>query len=149
MTEPLPFAVADTSVLLAAFNRRDNLHKEGVGVLTTARILVVSPLVLAELDYLLTAKAGETTAVQAAERIAALASLGQVHIAHVDHGAIREAADLLRRYQGQAIGLTDAVNAVLAWKLRSPVILSFDGHYRHTIGPRTAGEKHLEVLPQG
>ncbi|MGP3949721.1 hypothetical protein [Streptomyces sp. 7N604] len=108
----------------------------------------MSPLVLAELDYLLMARAGETTAVQAAERIAGLASVGQVRIAQVNHVAIREAADVLRQYQGQAIGLTDAVNACLAWKLRRPVILSFDGHYRHTISPRKAGEKHLEVLPQ-
>jgi predicted nucleic acid-binding protein len=133
VTERIPFAVADTSVLLAAFNRSDDQHKRAS----------------VSLQHLLTTEAGETTAVQAAERIAGLASVGQVRIAQVDHWMVREAADLLRQYQGHAIGLTDAVNACLAWKLGRPMILSFDGHYRYTIGPRKAGEKHLEVLPQG
>ncbi|MCT9081141.1 PIN domain-containing protein [Streptomyces fulvoviolaceus] len=63
MTAPVTLAVADTSVLLAAFNRRDDRHRDGIEAFGMARILVLSPLVLAELDYLLHQQASEKEAV--------------------------------------------------------------------------------------
>ncbi|WP_327075572.1 hypothetical protein OG196_43360 (plasmid) [Kitasatospora purpeofusca] len=39
---PLGVAVADTSVLLAAFNRKDDLHTQGAQALSLARVLIVS-----------------------------------------------------------------------------------------------------------
>jgi predicted nucleic acid-binding protein len=62
--------------------------------------------------------------------------------------ALNEAERLMRTYADHdAIGLTDAVNALLAWTLPQPVILSLDHHYRNVIAPRTAAEKPLSVLP--
>jgi predicted nucleic acid-binding protein len=62
---PVSFAVADTSVLLAAFNRRDDRHRDGIDAFGRARMLVLSPLVLAELDYLLHQQASEKEALEA------------------------------------------------------------------------------------
>ncbi|MBD0674677.1 hypothetical protein BU198_29245 [Streptomyces sp. CBMA156] len=46
------------------------------------------------------------------------------------------------RQKGHEFGLADAVNAVLAWRLQCPAILSFDHHYRDVLaspkGPRIA-----------
>ena len=50
------FAVADTSVLLAAYNRKDDHHERAVQALSLVDRLVVSPMVLAELDYHLTTR---------------------------------------------------------------------------------------------
>lgn len=43
------FAVADTSVLLAVYNRKDDHHERAVQALSLVDRLVVSPMVLAEL----------------------------------------------------------------------------------------------------
>ncbi|MEW1653905.1 PIN domain-containing protein [Streptomyces sp. NPDC093707] len=51
MTAAPPLAVVDTCVWLAAFNRRDDHHGAAVRALATPRILVVSPLVLGQLDH--------------------------------------------------------------------------------------------------
>lgn len=57
-------------------------------------------------------------------------------------------ARLMRTYADHdAIGMTDAVNAVLAWALPQPVVLALDRHYRNVIAPRTASEQPLHVLP--
>lgn len=93
----------------------------------TARILVLSPLVLAELDCLLHQQASEKEAVEAVSRLRALVGTGYARIPVVD-------------------GLTDAVNACLAWRLQLPTILSFDNHYR-IIAPRRPGERPLDVRP--
>ena len=50
--------IVDTSVLLAAFVPDQRMHKACAHVLATTRPLVVSPLVLAELDYLTAQLAG-------------------------------------------------------------------------------------------
>ncbi|MFH8469613.1 type II toxin-antitoxin system VapC family toxin [Streptomyces sp. NPDC017991] len=146
MTGPVTLAVADTSVLLAAFNRRDDRHRDGVDALGLARILVLSPLVLAELDYLLHQQASEKEAVEVISRLRALAATGYARIPVVDAQLLGEAEKIQRQYLGQAIGLTDAVNACLAWRLRHPMVLSFDNHYR-VIAPRRSSEPPLDVRP--
>ncbi|MCF1599370.1 type II toxin-antitoxin system VapC family toxin [Streptomyces muensis] len=146
MTAPVHLAVADTSILLAAFNRRDQRHQDGIDAFGTARILVLSPLVLAELDYLLHQQASEKEAVEAVCRLRALVSAGYARVPAVDAKLLGEAEKIQRDYMGQAIGLTDAVNACLAWRLQLPTVLSFDNHYR-VIAPRRSGERPLDVRP--
>ncbi len=148
-TAPAPpvFAVADTGVLLAAFNSRDALHGLGVQALNMAKTLIISPLVLAELDHLLHTRSGERAAVEAVTRIGALAGQGRIQIAIVDRPLLAEAEELMRRHRGQELGLTDCVNAVLAWRLTRPALLTFDKHYSTVLAPRRAGELPLEVHP--
>ena len=141
------FAVADTGVLLAAFNGRDDLHKAGVRALNVPKILIVSPLVLAELDHLLHTRAGERAAVDAVTRLGALAGQGRLQIAAVDRPVLAEAEQLMRRHLGMRLGLEDCVNAVLAWRLTRPALLAFDKHYAAVLAPRRPGEKLLEVHP--
>ncbi|MFD9597153.1 type II toxin-antitoxin system VapC family toxin [Kitasatospora sp. NPDC059973] len=140
-------AVADTGVLLAAFNGRDVLHKVGVQALNVPKILLISPLVLAELDHLLHTRAGERAAVDAVTRLGALAGQGRVQIATIDRPLLLEAEELMRRHLGMRLGLADCVNAVLAWRLTRPALLAFDKHYSAVLAPRRPGEKRLEVHP--
>ncbi|GAB2734223.1 type II toxin-antitoxin system VapC family toxin [Kitasatospora kifunensis] len=144
---PPVIAVADTGVLLAAFNGKDVLHPAGVQALNLPKILIVSPLVLAELDHLLHARVGERAALDAVIRLAALAGQGRVQFAAVDRALLAEAQELMRRFYGQQLGLTDCVNAALAWRLTRPALLSFDKHYCTVLAPRRPGEKALEVHP--
>ncbi|MGW1838524.1 PIN domain-containing protein [Streptomyces sp. BBFR2] len=124
---PPVLAVADTSVLLAAFNRKDDDHERAVKALTRARILVVSPLVLAELDHLLTTRAGKAVAAAAVTRLGALARTGALQIATVD---------------GDLLADPGTLNASLAWRLERPVLLS-------TVQPPHPRDAQppLEVIP--
>ncbi|MGW2399636.1 type II toxin-antitoxin system VapC family toxin [Kitasatospora sp. NPDC001664] len=139
--------MADTSVLYAAFDRRDPDHLAANSAMGAARILVISPMVLAELDYLLTTKVSERIAIEATQRINALSRMGIVRIPAITTDLQRQTEDLMLQYEGHAIGLTDMTNAALCWQLPRPVILSLDRHYRTVIAPRNAGEKPMEVLP--
>ncbi|MBF9069632.1 type II toxin-antitoxin system VapC family toxin [Streptacidiphilus fuscans] len=139
-------AVADTSVLLAAFNHRDQRHDRAVEALNMPRVLMISPLVMAELDYLLHRQACEAVAVDTVTRLVALAGQGIVHFASVDRGLYVEAEEVLRRHKGMRLGLTDAANVVLAHRLHRPAIASFDGHYL-SIAPRSEREQPLWVAP--
>ncbi|MGW2401799.1 type II toxin-antitoxin system VapC family toxin [Kitasatospora sp. NPDC001664] len=146
MTARFGVAVADTSVLLAAFNRKDDLHRQGAEALSAARVLIVSPMVMTELDHLLTRRAGEGEAVNAITRLGALAGQGVVVLPPADRRLYADAEALLRRYQGHELGLADAVNAVLAWRLGHPAILSFDHHYQDVLAPAKGGPR-IDVHP--
>lgn len=144
----LPFAVIDTSVLLAVYNRREAHHESAVHAISLADRLVVSPMVLAELDYLLTRRISGQVAANAMASMRAWAGVGRLELAAVRWPILGEAERLMRMYADHdAIGLTDAVNAVLAWALPQPVVLSFDHHYRDVIAPRMSCEAPLQVLP--
>lgn len=142
------FGGADTSVLLAVYNRKDAHHESSVQTLSLVDRLVVSPMVLAELDYHLTTRISGKAAADALASMRAWASTDRLTLATVGWPLLSEAERLMRTYADHdAIGMTDAVNAVLAWTLPQPVVLSFDHHYRDVIAPRSSKERHLHVLP--
>ncbi|WPO71760.1 type II toxin-antitoxin system VapC family toxin [Streptomyces sp. KN37] len=142
------FAVADTSVLLALYNREDDHHERAVQAVSHVNRLVVSPLVLAELDYRLTTKISGTAAADTLTSLRAWASTDRLKLAPMTWPLLSQAEQLMRKYSDQdATGLTDAVNAALAWALPQPVVLALDHHYRDVIAPRTANDQPLHVLP--
>ncbi|MDQ0930612.1 type II toxin-antitoxin system VapC family toxin [Streptomyces turgidiscabies] len=142
------FGVADTSVLLAIYNRKDAHHESAVRALSLVERLVVSPLVLTELDYHLTTKISGRAAADALASMRAWASTDRLQLVTVGWPLLSEAERLMRTdADHDVIGMTDAVNALLAWTFRQPVVLSFDHHYQDVIAPRTAAEKPLLVLP--
>lgn len=147
MTAPPAFAVADTSVLLAVFNARDRNHRAAREVLGPPRTLIISPLCLAELDYLLTRQADERAALAAVRHLTALTRLGRAQIANMDGDLLAEAEALMTTYEGRALGLADTVNAALAWRLRRPLALTFNQHSSDVIAPRRKGEQPLEGRP--
>lgn len=73
------FGVADTSVLLAVHNRKDAHHESSVQALALVDRLVVSPMVLAELDYHLTTKISGKAAADALASMRAWASTDSSH----------------------------------------------------------------------
>jgi len=134
--------IVDTSGLLAAIDSGQRRHAGARRVLEEAQApFVISPFVLAELDYLLATKVG---------RREQLALLGEV-----ERGAYRletfSAADVARtrriieRYADLALGLADASNLVLCERYATHNILTLDErHFRATLGP---GDKPLRLLP--
>ena len=121
--------IVDTSVLLAAFVADQRQHEACAQVLATTRPLVVSPLVLAELDYL---------TVQLAGVDAELALLGELcsgayELASFSADDLSRARTVVERYRDLPLGLTDASLIVLA-----------DRYGVDTIG--TLDERHFRVV---
>lgn len=76
------FAVADTSVLLTVYNRKDDHHERAVQALSVIDRLVVSPMVLAELDYHLTTRINGRAAADALVSMRAWASTDRLTTRH-------------------------------------------------------------------
>ena len=119
--------IVDTSLLLAAFVPDQRMHEACARVLATTRPLVVSPLVLAELDCLIAQLAG----VNAELTVLAELSSGAYELAPFGQADLIQARVLVERYRDLPLGLTDASLVVLADKYEIATIGTLDErHFR-------------------
>ena len=134
--------IADTSGLLALYNRREPAHGAVTAAVAAAvEPLVVSPYVVAELDYLIATRVG----VEA--EIAVLQELAGGAYEHAPFGSddLAACAQIVGRYRDQAIGVTDASLVVLANRYRTRTILTLDQRHFRTLRPLTGGR--FTLLP--
>ena len=117
--------IVDTSGLLAAYNAEDLHHAAVTRFLTGRRATRLSPYVVGELDYMVTARAGRAAA---REMLADLVTEA-FDLASFDARGLATAVSVIDRYPDQAIGLTDASLVVLADRYATLDILTLD--YRH------------------
>lgn len=118
--------VLDTSGVIAAYNRKDPEHDASHAVLAHAEEpMVVSPLVLAEVDYLATKYLGPGSALTVLTELERFSS-----VAPFVNEDLRQAAKILDRYLDMKIGLTDAANVVIAGRYQTTRLLTLDDHYR-------------------
>lgn len=135
--------ILDSSGLLSAINADQRLHQAAREALEQAAgPLILSPFVLAELDYMILTRYGPG---------AEFALLGEV-----ERGAYRlepfsvediaEAMKLIEHYAGFGdVGLADASNVVLAERYGTRDILTLDErHFRVLRGP---GDLPFRLLP--
>ena len=124
----------DTSGLFAALNPDQQQHEAALAVLTAeAAPLVLSPLVLAELDYLIASRG----TVEAELALLGEVAAGAYEIAAFDSDDIRAAAAVIKRYYDLGIGLADASLVVLAGRYGTERILTLDErHFRVLHSPR-------------
>jgi predicted nucleic acid-binding protein len=134
--------VLDTSGLLAAIDSSQRFHeaaKETLG--RAAGLLILSPFVLAELDYLLATRV---------DREAELALLQEVaretyRLAAFSIGDVAEARRIMVQYADLRISFADASNVVLANRHDTLDVLTLDErHFRTVRGP---GGRPFRVLP--
>jgi uncharacterized protein len=134
--------IVDTSALLAYFDMDEPDHEAVAGVLDdTDEPLVVSPYVVAELDYLVGSRLGVTV------EMAVLAELagGAWDLAAIDSEGLREARAVVERYADQRIGVADASNVVLAARYRTQTIVTLDHRHFDVLRPLVGGR--FTVLP--
>lgn len=122
---------------MAFFNDQEHRHAEvsaAVEVLTEP--LVVSPFVIAELDYLIASRHGVDN------EIAVLRALqgGAFLVVDVDVPALAKAVDVVARYRDQDIGVTDASLVVLAERFRTKTILTLDRRHFDVLKPLDGGD---------
>jgi predicted nucleic acid-binding protein len=112
------------------------------GALSTASPpLLLSPFVLAELDYLLATQVGAHAELALLDEVARGAYRLEPFGAH-DVGA---AADIMQPYTNLAIGLADASIVVIAQRHGARDVLTLDE--RHFRALRAAGGKRFRLLP--
>jgi len=134
--------IVDTSALLAYFDRDEPDHAAVARVVESAdEPLVVSPFVVAELDYLVATRLGVA---------AELAVLGELAGGAWDLPAfgtddLAEARAVVERDADQAIGVADASNVVLAARYGTRMIATLDRRHFDVLRPSAGGR--FTVVP--
>jgi predicted nucleic acid-binding protein len=132
----------DTSGLLAALFVDQRRHVDCARVLTEAEgPLVLSPFVLAELDYLVAKLAGELVE----RELLAEVARGAYRLAEVDARDVEEARVIIGRHEGLGVGLADAMTVVLSRRLGCLDLLTLDE--RHFRVLRGFKNRPFRVLP--
>jgi predicted nucleic acid-binding protein len=134
--------IVDTSGLLSAIDASQHRHREAVGALRNAEPpWILSPFVLAELDYLLATR----VSVDAERALLAEVGRGVYRLETFETADITAAERVIGRYSDLGIGLADASLVVLAARYGIRELLTLDErHFRAVRGP---GGRPFRLLP--
>lgn len=131
----------DTSGLLAALDPRQTHHAVAARVLVRPQRRILSPFVLAELDYLIGTNAGQTEELKLLRDVAR----GVYQLEPMSATDIAAAAAIIERYADLHLGVADASIVVLAERHGCLDILTLDQrHFRAILGPQG---KSFRLLP--
>jgi uncharacterized protein len=134
--------ICDTSGLLAAYEHEGAREEQVVGVLEAeAQSLVLSPFVLAELDYLMANRSGVGAELRMLEDVAN----GVYRLAEFTSRDVGQAAEVVTQYKDLNIGLADASIVVLAARYNTTRVLTFDERHFRAMKPRHAAS--FTLLP--
>ena len=132
--------VVDTSIVVAAMNRRDDHHAAVVEWLETVEgALITSPLALAEMDYLVTRHGGG----DAAQRLYDDVDAGAYRVEWWP-ASIHDTIEVAREHRG--LGLADASLVAIAGRLGTADIATLDERHFRALRPLT-GEPAFRLLP--
>ena len=132
----------DTSGLLAAIDASQRRHAECADVVATASVpLLLSPFVLAELDYLLSRHAGAPAQSALLDEV----SRGAYRPEPFGPADVAAAKTVIDRYADLRISVADASIVVLAERYRTSDVLTLDE--RHFRAFRILGRRRFKVLP--
>jgi hypothetical protein len=134
--------ILDTSGLLAAIDASQHRHLAAAAALREAGPpWVLSPFVLAELDYLVLTRVG----VDAERALLSEVGRGVYRLESSGSEDIEAAERVIARYRGLGIGLADASIAVLTARYGVRDVLTLDErHFRTMRGP---GGRPFRILP--
>jgi uncharacterized protein len=134
--------VLDTGGLYAALDANEVLHGRAVAALVAARPpRVLSPFVLAELDYLISRRVGPQGQMALIDEVAR----GAYQLDLFSSEDVADAQRIMERYADLRIGLADASVVVLANRHRTLELLCTDE--RHFRVLRGTGGKPFRLLP--
>lgn len=134
--------IVDTGALLAFFDADEPDHESVSAVLGGAtEPLVVSPYVVAELDYLVATRLGVSA------ELAVLRELtgGAWDLPAIDAGDLVTARAVIKRYADENIGVADASNVILAERYGTRTIVTLDRRHFDVVRPLTGGR--FRILP--
>jgi predicted nucleic acid-binding protein len=132
----------DTSGLLAALDGSEQRHRDAVAALRAVPPpWVLSPFVLAELDYLLATRVG----IAAERELLAEVGRGVYRLEALDADDIADAERVIGRHPTLGIGLADASIVVLASRYGVRDVLTLDERHFRVLRP--TGGRPFRILP--
>jgi predicted nucleic acid-binding protein len=133
--------IVDASGVLSALDADDPHHDAALRVLQGPGPRLLSPFVLAELDYLIGVRAGSRAQMAFLDDVAD----NVYRLEPFTRDDVVEARDVLRRYAKLDIGLADASLLVIAQRHGVHDLLTLDErHFRAILGP---GDRPFRLLP--
>ncbi|KAF0848175.1 type II toxin-antitoxin system VapC family toxin [Nocardia caishijiensis] len=138
--------VADTSGMLAMFNRSDPEHFAVRRAADSASALVVSPMALTEVHHVASVRAGRKVADRIIELLAERVASSRIVLAEVDAIQLATSIKVRANYDGLDLDLVDAVCVVLAAEFDTDAILSLDRRDLRALRPLN-GYPAFRVLP--
>jgi uncharacterized protein len=134
--------VLDTSGTLAALDGESRQHAAARAALESdPGPFLLSPLVMAELDYMLSTRVGARAELSFLRQVAA----GAYQLAPLTSDDVEVAADIVERYASLGLGVTDASVVVIAARARTTRILTLDE--RHFRAVRPLRGRSFRLLP--
>ncbi|MEU1430824.1 PIN domain-containing protein [Nocardia sp. NPDC005746] len=118
--------VADTSGLLALFNRTDPEHFAVRRAADAASALVVSPLALTEVHHVASVRAGRKVADAVLGKLADRIAATRVVLGEIGAAQLRSALDIRCTYSDLNLDIVDATCVVLADHFATDRILTLD-----------------------
>lgn len=135
--------IADTGAILATVDTNAAEHEACVRVLTRLDSpMLISHMVIAEVDYMLTKRFGVATA----NRFLTDVSRGAYRLVCSDEQDLDEAITLNTRYFDMKLGITDCLNAVLAFRYRTSTLFTLDERHFRVVSP-LCGASAFTILP--
>ncbi len=132
----------DTSALLAYFDADEPDHDAVSNVINDAtEPLVVSPYVVAELDYLVASRLGVSAELAVLRELAG----GAWDLDAVGADELSLARAVVERYADQSVGVADASNVVLAARHNTKTIVTLDRRHFDVLRPLDGGR--FALLP--
>jgi predicted nucleic acid-binding protein len=138
--------VADTSGLLAALDDDHPAQRRAADVLQQAGTVVISPVLLGELDHVARRVLGRAAASAAIDDIRRWARAGRAVVAPIDADALDMAQSVRAQYADLDLDLADAINVAVAADYRTNAILTLDHRDFRAVRPLTRHEAFL-LLP--
>ncbi len=134
--------VADTSGLLALFNKREPTHEQVVEYVNEQiQPLIVSPFVIAELDYLVSTRLGAEAELIVLRELAG----GAYDLPTLSAEDLALCSDVVENYKDQSIGVADASLVVLADRYRTKSVLTLDRRHFDVLRPLAGGRFELPI----
>lgn len=134
--------IVDTSALIALFDDSDPAYDAVTdAIAANDESLVVSPYVVAELDYLIGHRHGVRAELAVLRELAG----GAWTLASFGREALDRAAAVVDRYADQDIGVTDASIVVLADQHRTRTVATLDRRHFEVLRPLSGGR--FRILP--
>jgi predicted nucleic acid-binding protein len=129
--------VADTSGIIAAFDRNAPEASDCRKLLQEAGTVILSPLVLAEVDHLARVRLGSAARTQILNMLLAQIQRMRFQVPEVGTEILTVAMSVVSRYSDLDLDLADAVNVALAAEYRTDALLTLDRRDFRAIRPLT------------
>ncbi|MFI5754741.1 PIN domain-containing protein [Streptomyces sp. NPDC051569] len=138
--------IAGTSGLIAALDSTHPEHQASNEAIMAAGLLVMSPLLLAEIDHVATRELGRAAALSAVDDIRNWMRRGRVAVPEITEDHLGVAQSVRARYRDLDLDLADAVNVALAADYDTDAVLTLDRRDFRAVRP-LGRHKAFRVMP--